>query len=161
MTTGMPNNFTLGNMDNQGLMNLKNQCTNQIAVINSLIENREQTPDRTFQNEIVEAQKKLNDLEIQSSLTQEEIDKINEIIEKQDIDINEANSSLLNKKTQLEQMNSHIHDKIKLIETRNRMLQVSIEKNNYKKKVIYTLISVIIAIIIIMLVAYVYFNKRK
>jgi septal ring factor EnvC (AmiA/AmiB activator) len=161
MTSNMPSNFSLGNMNNQELMNLKNQCTNQIAVINSLIESKDATPDRRFQNEIDEAQKIIDDLTKQSELTQNEINKINDLIKKQDLDINNANKSLIEKRKQLEQMNSHIKDKIKLIETRNRMLQVSIEKNNYKKKVIYTLISVILAIIIIMLVAYVYFNNKK
>ena len=52
-----------------------------------------------------------------------------------------------------------IEDKKKLIETRNRMLQISQEKNIYKKKIIYTLISIIIAISLIIITGYTFFNR--
>jgi len=49
--------------------------------------------------------------------------------------------------------------KERLIDTRNRMLQLSQEKNIYKNKIIYTLFAVIIGIILVLLAVYVYFNK--
>lgn len=153
--------FQFGNMDNEQLMGLKNQCTNQIAIIDSLIERKRETPDSQFQDDINEAQTLLDELEEQESITQEERNRISNFIRSQDTDIQGFDESLKQKKEQLEALNKQIENKMKLIETRNRMLQVSIEKNNYKKKVIYTLISIILAIIIIMLVAYVYFNKKK
>lgn len=52
-----------------------------------------------------------------------------------------------------------IEYKRKLIATRNRMLELSQEKNIYKTKVIYTLLAVVIAIIIAILASYVYYKK--
>jgi tetrahydromethanopterin S-methyltransferase subunit F len=57
------------------------------------------------------------------------------------------------------QQNMEISYKQKLINTRNRMLQLSQEKNMYKTKIIYTLLSVVILLVIILLAIYVYFSK--
>ena len=51
-----------------------------------------------------------------------------------------------------------IEYKKKLIDTRNRMLELSQEKNVYKNKVIYILMAVVLFIIIILLAVYVYFQ---
>jgi flagellar motility protein MotE (MotC chaperone) len=157
----MSTTFNLGGMNEQELTGLKDQCTNQIAVINSILDRRDQTPDSQFQDNITEADELLIQLSEQENITQEEKDRLRAFINSQDSDIQGFDNNLKEKKEQLEALNKQIENKMKLIETRNRMLQVSIEKNNYKKKVIYTLISIILAIIIIMLVAYVYFNKKK
>lgn len=53
-----------------------------------------------------------------------------------------------------------IDNKRNLIMTRDRMLQLSHEKNIYKRKVIFTLISLIFLIIIIMIAVYVYNSKK-
>jgi len=45
------------------------------------------------------------------------------------------------------------------LSTRDRMLQVSIEKNVYKRKIIFTLISVILLIIILMGAGFFYLRK--
>lgn len=50
--------------------------------------------------------------------------------------------------------------KKKLIDTRNRMLQLSQEKNIYKNKVIYTLIATIVLVVMILLGTYVTFGKK-
>lgn len=73
--------------------------------------------------------------------------------------INEKDKELQDKITRTAQQEKEIEYKKKLIATRNRMLQLSQEKNVYKKKVIYSLLSIIILFIIIMIVIYVYFNK--
>ena len=44
--------------------------------------------------------------------------------------------------------------------TRNRMLNVIEERNIYNKKIIYTIVSVIFGLFILMLLAYVYNNKN-
>ena len=70
------------------------------------------------------------------------------------------NSELLNKQTvQLNQFNE-IEDKEKLLLTRSRMLQVSQDRNSYKKKIIYTIIALIFAIFIFTLVMYVLFIRK-
>jgi chromosome segregation ATPase len=157
----MSTTFDLGNLQNTQLQEQKQQCENKISIIDTIINNRTTTPDTRFQDIINQSQDAINALTTQSANIDTEITKINSLIEAQQNEIGLANTTLETKKTQLVQLNSLIEDKMKLIDTRNRMLQVVVEKNSYKKKVIYTLISVIIAIVIIMLVAYVYFNKKK
>lgn len=52
-----------------------------------------------------------------------------------------------------------IEQKISLMNTRNRMLELSIEKNIYKRKVIYTILALILAVIVMLVAGYVTFNK--
>ncbi len=61
---------------------------------------------------------------------------------------------------QKQQLNE-IDEKNKLILTRARMLQLSQEKNSYKKKIIYSLIAIILLILILTLSTYVYFSRKK
>jgi len=73
-------------------------------------------------------------------------------------DISDKNTELLGKQTiQLQQL-KEIEDKEKLLLTRSRMLQISQDRNSYKKKIIYSLIAVIFAIFIFTLVAYIFFS---
>jgi hypothetical protein len=53
-----------------------------------------------------------------------------------------------------------IEDKEKLLLTRARMLQISQDRNAYKKKIIYTLIAIIFGIFILTLVIYVLFVRK-
>jgi hypothetical protein len=76
------------------------------------------------------------------------------------IDINNKNAELLDKQSvQLNQFNE-IEDKEKLLLTRARMLQISQDRNAYKKKIIYTLIALIFGIFIFTLVMYVLFVRK-
>jgi hypothetical protein len=61
-------------------------------------------------------------------------------------------------KIQSEQLRE-IQEKEKLLLTRSRMLQIIQDKNSFKKKVIYTLLSIIFLIFIITLALYVYFIR--
>jgi len=63
------------------------------------------------------------------------------------------------KQKQVYGQTQEIDDKMQLFETRNKMLQLSIDRNIYKKKIIYSLLAVIIALIIGMLFFYSYFSK--
>jgi hypothetical protein len=90
----------------------------------------------------------------------------NEIVNTKSI-INET-SNLIEKKTdaleekqkQVYGQTKEIEDKMRLLETRNKMLELSIDRNLYKKKVIYSLFSVILALVIIMICFYAFFNKK-
>jgi len=74
-------------------------------------------------------------------------------------DIQLKNQQLLQKqKIQKEQL-LEIQEKEKLLLTRSRMLQIVQDKNAFKKKIIYTLLSIIFIIFIISLALYVYFSK--
>lgn len=52
-----------------------------------------------------------------------------------------------------------IEQKSALMNTRNRMLELSIEKNVYKRKVIYTILALILAVIVMLVAGYVTFNR--
>tara|TARA_B100000780_G_C21126777_1_gene457516 strand:- start:6059 stop:6679 length:621 start_codon:yes stop_codon:yes gene_type:complete len=58
------------------------------------------------------------------------------------------------------QQESDIGNKQKLLSSRERMLQLSIEKNVYKRKVIYTYISINCLILLLVFSAYFYYNKK-
>ena len=80
----------------------------------------------------------------------------------QNLDIlNQINSSkalndeLMNKQVQ---QSYEIDEKEKLLNTRNRMLQISYEENMYKKKILYTLLSVLLLFVVLGVVIMV---KRK
>ena len=78
----------------------------------------------------------------------------NDEILQQNQDIDSVSSEINNKKLRSMQQENIINNKEKLVNTRNRMLQIIEEKNLYKKKIIYTLISLIILITIIILISY-------
>lgn len=56
---------------------------------------------------------------------------------------------------------SVIEQKMEILATRDRMLQLSQERNVYKKKVIYVLFAIIIALIIVILSSYSFLSKRR
>lgn len=76
-------------------------------------------------------------------------------------DIDAKNAELIEKQMRQKQQLNEIDEKNKLILTRSRMLQLSQEKNMYKKKIIYSLTAIIFLILIITLSTYVYFSKKK
>lgn len=74
--------------------------------------------------------------------------------------IEEKSKQISEKQKQVYGQSQEIEDKIKLLDTRNKMLQLSIEQNVYKKKVIYSLLSVIIALLVGMIFFYTFFSKK-
>lgn len=76
------------------------------------------------------------------------------------VELNNKNQELLQKQQiQLNQL-KEIEDKEKLLLTRARMLQISQDRNAYKKKIIYTFIAAIFGIFILTLVIYVLFVRK-
>ena len=74
--------------------------------------------------------------------------------------LNVKNDELLRKQQiQINQL-KEIEDKEKLLLTRSRMLQISQDRNSYKKKIIYSLIAVIFLIFILTLVMYVLYSRK-
>lgn len=75
-------------------------------------------------------------------------------------ELESKNKDLVHKqKIQLNQM-KEIEDKEKLLLTRSRMLQISQDRNSYKKKIIYSLIAAIFVIFIFTLVMYVFYVRK-
>jgi len=85
--------------------------------------------------------------------TQSIVNQTSGLIEKKADDLEE-------KQKQVYGQTKEIEDKMRLLETRNKMLELSINRNLYKKKVIYSLFSVILAFVIIMICFYAFFNKK-
>ena len=86
-----------------------------------------------------------NNIQMQGVSLSELGDKNDQLYQKQQIQLNQI---------------KEIEDKEKLLLTRSRMLQISQDRNAYKKKVIYSLIAVIFAIFIFTLVMYVLFIRK-
>jgi hypothetical protein len=74
--------------------------------------------------------------------------------------IEKKTSNLEEKQKQVYGQTKEIEDKMNLIETRDKMLELSIDRNLYKKKIIYSLFSVILFLIIIMICFYAFFKKN-
>lgn len=75
-------------------------------------------------------------------------------------ELESKNQDLVHKKQiQLNQM-KEIEDKEKLLLTRSRMLQISQDRNSYKKKIIYSLIAAIFIIFIFTLAMYVFYVRK-
>jgi uncharacterized protein (DUF3084 family) len=75
-------------------------------------------------------------------------------------EIDKKAQQISEKQKQVYGQSQEIDDKMKLLDTRNKMLQLSIDQNIYKKKVIYSLLSVIIALIVGMIFFYTFFSKK-
>jgi len=86
-----------------------------------------------------------NNIQMQGVSLRELSDKNYELYQKQQIQLNQL---------------KEIEDKEKLLLTRSRMLQISQDRNSYKKKIIYSLIALIFAIFIFTLVMYVLFIRK-
>lgn len=67
----------------------------------------------------------------------------------------QLNDNLVNKQIQ---QSYEIEEKQKLLETRNRMLQISYEENIYKKKILYSLLSIILLFVVLSVIVML---KRK
>lgn len=92
--------------------------------------------------------------------------KVNILNTKSDINLKQSeiekkNSILEEKQKQVYGQSQEIDEKLKLLDTRNRMLQLSIDRNVYKKKVIYSLLAVIIALVVGMALLYSFYNKNS
>jgi len=75
-------------------------------------------------------------------------------------ELNQSNLSVTNKVLKLQQQKKLIEEKDELLRTRERMLQLSMDKNNYKMKMIYTYVALICFFILMIVSAYYYFNRK-
>ena len=75
-------------------------------------------------------------------------------------ELDQKNKLLIEKQLIQKNQLKEIEDKEKLLLTRSRMLQISQDRNSYKKKIIYSLIALIFGIFILTLVMYVLFIRK-
>jgi len=74
-------------------------------------------------------------------------------------DIQNYRQTLLHNNLLFSKYSDDIKNKMQQVATRDRMLQISQERNLYKKKIIYVLVSMIIALIISVIFGYTVFSK--
>ena len=97
---------------------------------------------------------------IDYNFIKDEILTAKSIINETSDQIEKKADSLEEKQKQVYGQTKEIEDKMRLLETRDKMLELSIDRNLYKKKVIYSLFSVILAFVILMICFYAFFNKK-
>jgi hypothetical protein len=69
--------------------------------------------------------------------------------------------TLMNNNSQFNKYSDDIKNNMQLVATRDRMLQISQERNIYKQKIIYVLISMIIALTVLVISGYTIYSKFK
>ena len=89
-----------------------------------------------------------------------EINNQKSIINETSDQIEKKAEALEEKQKQVYGQTKEIEDKMRLLETRDKMRELSIDRNLYKNKVIYSLFSVVLAFVIIMIGLYALFNKK-
>ena len=85
---------------------------------------------------------------------------LQENIEKTKIDPEKMFNELKEKQVILDKNKEIIREKMKILEGRNRMLQISMDKNIFYKKVVYVILSIVIAIIVLILFAVSFFKSN-
>jgi hypothetical protein len=85
---------------------------------------------------------------------------LQENIEKTKIDPEKMFNELKEKQSILDKNKEIIRNKMKILEGRNRMLQISMDKNIFYKKVVYVILSIVIALIIVILFAISFFKSN-
>ena len=85
---------------------------------------------------------------------------LQENIEKTKIDPDKMFKELREKQYLIENNKEIIKNKMKILDGRNRMLQLSLDKNIFYKKLVYVILSIVISIIIIMLFAISFFKSN-
>lgn len=97
-------------------------------------------------------------LDVESAKLQKMIDDNRTKIAEKEREINSREGQIRSKEEIINEHQQSVNDQKALLEVRDRMLQLSQEKNIYKQKVIYALLTLIIAVFLIMIVGYVYFG---
>jgi hypothetical protein len=111
-----------------------------------------------FQEQYTTAIAKLNKINEKLKNTQRNIATD---IEKTNTEIQNYRSTLDTNNDLFNKYSDDIQNKMQIVATRDRMLQLSQERNVYKKKIIYVLLSIIIALIIAVIYSYNLFSKPK
>lgn len=130
--------------------NLTSQVNNQI--INGINNDAIRVGDKLYANVPAPINPVIQPIIDNINTTTQQLEKTKKQIEDEDREI-------LNKMNLTEQQREEIAYKKRLLLTRDRMLELTYEKNIYKKKIIYTLLALIIFIIILMLFTYSYFRR--
>ena len=102
----------------------------------------------------------LNNLTTKLNQLKTSVSKMQEKMDQQQTVLTDKGSQFEDKQKQNYGQSQEMDDKLKLLDTRNKMLLLTIERNMYKKKVMFSLLSVIILLVIGMLCFYGLMNKK-
>ena len=91
---------------------------------------------------------------------QQYISNLNSVSSQATVNIQNKNYQLQQKQQILVDQLKEIEDKEKLLLTRSRMLQISQDRNAFKKKIIYLLVAIIFLIFIFTLVMYIFYTRK-
>lgn len=140
--------------------NTDNRCMNTELIHCACPKELDEVYDKYSQEEYA---KILNDATNELSIKREQLmnslKESHQEIETQQSELNNLREEIKNKELRAKQQEYTIKNKETLINTRNRMLQISQEKNVYRKKVIYTLLALIVFVILIILISLTFFKK--
>jgi len=102
----------------------------------------------------------VENFEDQSEMYQKQTDEIMNTAYDAEQNIQSYNEAIENSEELLKGYSQDIKKKMNLIATRDRMLQLSQDRNVYKKKIIYMLLTILIAIFITIISFYTIYNKK-
>lgn len=103
----------------------------------------------------------MNQLSFLQNQLQNNIQSYSEDIEQTKTQLDQYNNKIQFTAQNIMEQQAQLNDSAQVLNTRNRMLQISREKNLYKKKMIYTLLSVLFVLIMILFVLYMSFQGGK
>ena len=95
-----------------------------------------------------------NELETKFQLLKTNIERSDDVIDVQMSDIRRKDKIINERNLKAKQQQAELERRAKILMTKDRMLTYSVDKNLYKRKVIYTLIALIFASIILFFMIY-------
>ena len=122
---------------------------NNSVMLEGLTTNQSKTPD--LQKKVENVRSMIN------KLTSGIKNKSNQITTIQS-ELENTNDDLAERVQQQQQQNGDIDNKKTLLLSRERMLQLSIEKNIYNRKIIYTYVAIICLVLLLLFTAYYYYK---
>ena len=105
-----------------------------------------------------ELNKKIEDTKASVNSMAREIDIRNKRLSIIEDELENTNDDLDRKMRQQQEQNKDIDNKKNLLLSRERMLQLSIEKNIYNRKIIYTYVAIICLVLVLLFSAYYYYR---
>ena len=145
---------------------LLNKAINDFDVQSAKVSDLKKAQDAlTFEPSSVNQETKLIDLQNKYTDAVDKLNEINKTLQDAQVrttnDIQTTNKTIQTYKQTLQNNNllfnkysDDIKNNMQLVATRDRMLQLSQERNVYKKKIIYVLLSMIIALIVFVISGY-------
>lgn len=119
----------------------------------------ERAAEQTAENQLKNLNRETSQINSEINSLTSQINKINKATTSLQKDVSIRSSEISAAEAQLNRQKAILEEKRNILITRNRMLQLSQDRNIYKQKVIYTLLALIIVCFVLVLVGYVSFKK--